>query len=246
VTLTSHGETFRRYAHASVSALNQGVAAISQAREQGGYSLAIGALPTVAARIMPAAIQRAKADGLAAGIRVVTGPNEVLLTQLRNGDLDLVVGRLAEPAQMQGLAFEHLYSEEIVFVVRPGHALTAADPVPLGALAEHTVLMPTAASVIRPFVDRMLLAQGIAALPDTIESVSADFGRRYTLGSDAVWVISHGVVAGDLVEGRLVRLRIDAEPARGPVGLTLRTDIAEGVSLQRLLQAIRAVAAEAA
>jgi LysR family pca operon transcriptional activator len=59
-------------------------------------------------------------------------------------------------------------------------------------------------------------------------------------------VISHGVVAGDLVEGRLVRLRVDAEPARGPVGLTLRTDIAEGVSLQRLLQAIRAAAAEAA
>ena len=43
-----------------------------------------------------------------AAIKIVTGENAVLLEQLRVGDLDLVVGRLAAPEQMTGFSFEHL------------------------------------------------------------------------------------------------------------------------------------------
>ena len=100
VFLTGYGEAFQRYAGASLTALRQGVDSVSQAQARGGQTLAVGALPTTAARIMPAAVQRAKAEGLGATLRIVTGPNEVLLTQLREGGLDLVVGRLAEPRQV--------------------------------------------------------------------------------------------------------------------------------------------------
>ena len=51
-------------------------------------------------------------------IKIVTGENAVLLEQLRLGELDLVVGRLAAPEKMTGFFFEHLYSEQVLFVVR--------------------------------------------------------------------------------------------------------------------------------
>jgi LysR family transcriptional regulator, pca operon transcriptional activator len=250
VFLTGYGEAFQRYAGASLTALRQGVDSVFQAQARGGYSLAVGALPTTAARIMPAAVQRAKAAGLGATLRIVTGPNEEMLTQLRQGGLDLVVGRLADPRQMQNLAFEYLYSEEIVFAVRPDHPLLvpphlqATASVELGALADHTVILPSLASIIRPEVDRLLVTQGVARLPDVIESVSPDFARRYARTSDAVWVISHGVVAVDLAEGALVRLPVNAPETRGPVGLTLRADMPASVSLQLLMKTIREVAAE--
>ncbi|MGF1631309.1 MAG: pca operon transcription factor PcaQ [Kiloniellaceae bacterium] len=244
VFLTGYGEAFQRYAGASLTALRQGVDSVSQAQARGGHTLAVGALPTTAARIMPAAVQRAKAEGMGATLRIVTGPNEVLLAELRQGGLDLVVGRLAEPRQMQTLAFEYLYSEEIVFAVRPGHPLLAPPAgTELGALAGYTVILPTLSSIIRPEVDRLLVSQGVARLPDVIESVSADFGRRYTRSSDAVWIISFGVVAVDLAEGTLRRLTVNAPESRGPVGLTQRAGMPASVSLQILMKAIREVAA---
>ena len=50
----------------------------------------------------------------------------MLLEQLRLGELDLVVGRLAAPEKMTGFFFEHLYSEQVLFVVRAGHPLLGA------------------------------------------------------------------------------------------------------------------------
>jgi len=250
VFLTGYGEAFQRYAGASLTALRQGVDSVSQAQARGGHTLAIGALPTTAARIMPRAVERAKAEGLRATLRIVTGPNEEMLTQLRQGGLDLVVGRLAEPRRMQTLAFEYLYSEEIVFAVRPDHPLLghprrhAGTNVDLGALTGHTVILPTLNSILRPEVDRLLVSQGVARLPDVIESVSPDFSRRYTRTTDAVWIISYGVVADDLAEGTLVRVPVNAPEARGPVGLTLRAEMPASVSLQILMKAIREVAAE--
>jgi len=244
VFLTGYGEAFQRYAGASLTALRQGVNSVSQAQARGGHILAVGALPTTAARIMPAAVQRAKAEALGAPLRIVTGPNEEMLAQLRQGNLDLVVGRLAEPRQMQTLAFEYLYSEEIVFAVRPGHPLLSGETTAeLGALAGYTVILPTLTSIIRPEVDRLLVSQGVARLPDVIESVSPDFGRRYARSSDAVWIISFGVAAVDLAEGSLVRLPVKAPETRGPVGLTQRAEMPPSVSLQILMKAIREVAA---
>ncbi|GAB4361052.1 MAG: pca operon transcription factor PcaQ [Kiloniellaceae bacterium] len=246
VFLTGYGEAFQRYAGASLTALRQGVDSVSQAQARGGHTLAVGALPTTAARIMPQAVQRARAEGLGATLRIITGPNELLLQELRAGDLDLVVGRLAQPRQMQTLAFEYLYSEEVVFAVRPGHPLLDHETVELGQIVPFTVILPTLRSIIRPEVDRLLVSQGVARLPDIIESVTPDFSRRYTRMTDAVWIISYGVVADDLAEGVLARLAVSAPPSQGPVGLTQRAGMPPSVSLQILMKAIREVAAEQA
>ena len=251
VTLTRFGEVFLRYAGASVTALRQGVDSIAQARAKGGFAITVGALPTVAARVMPAAIQGFKADGVETTVRVVTGQNSVLLAQLRVGDLDLVVGRLAEPELMTGLAFETLYSEPVRLVVRPGHPLLGhlldGGSFDLERIRDFTVLMPIEGSIIRPYVDRLLIAHGVGALPDRIETVSMAFGRSYTRTSDAVWIISQGVVADDLADGLLVALPFASDPTTtGPVGLTTRADVPPGLATQMLMQAVRDVAAEGA
>ncbi len=143
VALTRFGEVFLRYAGASVTALRQGIDSITQARTKGGMAIKVGALPTVSTRVMPLAVSLFKQENTGTVVRVVTGDNSVLLSQLRTGDLDLVVGRLADPELMTGLSFEHLYSERISFVVRPDHPLLQEKPFELGRIARYTVLMPT-------------------------------------------------------------------------------------------------------
>lgn len=244
IKITRYGEAFLRHAGAALTAIRHGLDSVSQERAGDGPPVRVGALPTVSTRIMPRAMGHFLKEETGGRIKIVTGENAVLLEQLRVGDLDLVVGRLAAPEQMTGLSFEHLYSEQVVFVVRVAHPLLCGGQPVFGNLGAYPVLMPTRASIIRPFVDRYLIANGVASLSNQIETVSDSFGRAFVRCSDAIWIISAGVVAGDIADGTLVALPIDTAETRGPVGLTMRADAMPSMPLAILMQTIRETAAE--
>lgn len=239
--LTAFGETFYRHAATSIAALRQGIEAAGTARET--MVVRIGALPTVSARVLPEAVRNFTAANPGVHVRVLTGPNDYLLTLLRTADADVVIGRMAEPAAMAGLAFEHLYFESIGFVVRAGHPLLAERAFTLSMLENYQILMPTPGSVIRPFVDRLLVGHGITGLRIEVETVSDAFGRAYVRQSDAIWLISQGVVAEDVAQGQLALLPVDATETLGPVGLTTRADAVHSLAATALIQAIREVGA---
>ncbi|MCY1666415.1 pca operon transcription factor PcaQ [Rhizobium sp. SL86] len=243
IRITRPGEVFLRHAAASLTALRQGIDSVSQELLDNVPPVRIGALPTVSTRIMPRAMALFLEEQTRSRIKIVTGENSVLLEQLRMGELDLVVGRLAAPEKMTGFSFEHLYSEKVLFVVRAGHPLLAGGSV-FNGLGDYPVLMPTRGSIIRPFVEQFLIANGVAALPTQVETVSDAFGRAFVRSSDAIWIISSGVVAGDIADGVLAALPIDTSETKGPVGLTLRTDAPPSLPLSILMQTIRQAASE--
>jgi len=242
IRITRYGEVFLRHAGAAITALRQGIDSVSNERSGQGVPVRIGALPTVSTRVMPQAISLFLNEKTQSRIKIVTGENSVLLEQLRLGDLDLVVGRLAAPEKMTGFSFEHLYSEQVVFAVSARHPLLDSQEDIFAHLAEFPVLMPTRASIIRPFVDRFLIANGVATLPTQIETVSDAFGRAFVRANNAVWIISSGVVANDVEDGTLALLPIDTSETRGPVGLTMRADITPSLPLMILMQTIREAA----
>lgn len=239
VTLTSFGTLFLRHAEAGLEAFDEGARALRAARDPASLPLRIGALPTVSARLMPGAMRRFLAEGLGAVPRIVTGPNDYLLDELRNGHLDLVIGRMADPAAMDGFVFEPLYSEPLCMAVRANHPLLGAQGFRPQAIPDCLVMMPPPGSAIRPVVDRFLLSVGIPAPSRVIETVSLAFGRTFLLDSDAVWIISEGVVARDLASGTLRRLPLDMATTRGAVGVTRRARVALPVAGELFLAALQ-------
>jgi len=246
IKITRYGEVFLKHAGAALTALRQGLDSVTQERIGDAPPIRIGALPTVSTRIMPRAMQLFLKENTWSRLKIVTGENAVLLEQLRVGDLDLVVGRLAGPEKMTGFSFEHLYSEQVVFAVRAGHPLLKSRQSHFNALSDYTVLMPTRASIIRPFVEGLLIANGVPSLPNQIETVSDSFGRAFVRASDAIWIISAGVVASDIEDGALAVLPIDTSETKGPVGLTMRNDAVPSLPLSILMQTIREAAMEVA
>lgn len=244
IRITRYGEVFLRHAGAALTALKQGLDSVSQERTGEAPPIRVGALPTVSTRIMPRAMELFLREETWSRIKIVTGENAVLLEQLRVGDLDLVVGRLASPDNMTGFSFEHLYSEQVVFAVRAGHPLLSGKQSPFSDLSRYTILMPTRGSIIRPFVESFLIANGAGGLPNQIETVSDSFGRAFVRASAAIWIISAGVVAGDVDDGLLALLPIDTSETKGPVGLTVRTDAIPTLPLSILMQTIREAANE--
>jgi LysR family pca operon transcriptional activator len=239
VTMTGFGEVFLKYAGASVNALREGADSISQARMKSKTSLTIGILPTVAASILPMAVERFRKLGMDVTLKLISAPNNFLLGQLRVGDLDLVVGRLAEPAHMSGLSFQHLYSESLVFAVRKGHPLLKKERLSFMDIRDYTVLFPVEGSIIAKVAKSVLVAEGVGELPDVIEVISGAFGKEYVRQTDAIWIISHGVAAPQIGLGVLEALPLGTEDTLGPVGLTTRADTIPSPTMQLFMHAVR-------
>ena len=226
ISLTKQGEIFLHFAEMSVAALQQGLHGVEQIESGGKGRLAVGALPSVAARLMPTVVMNFLELTKDTTLSISDGPHNYLVNLLRQGELDLVVGRLGTPDSMQGISFTQLYSEHVQFVVRPNHPL-ALNP-DLNALPDWPVIFPARTSAIRPLVERFLIANGIGELPNRVETVSGAFGRVYVPQTDAVWIISAGVVANEVEAGRLVALPFDMGITKGPVGLMARQDSEPG------------------
>lgn len=230
VSLTPQGEYFHGFAQSSLSALEQGLAGFEAAGHGGAMHLRVGALPSVAARLMPQVVTELGRLVPDLRLTIADGSHAHLIGLLQAGRLDLVIGRLGAPEIMRGVRFTQLYLEEIAIVVRPGHPILQAPD--LRRIGEWPVLYPPPWAAIRPFVESLLIAEGIPLPARRIETVSGAFGRAHMPESDAVWIISAGVISRELAEGRLVRLPITTDLTEGPVGLMTKADTPEGPAQQ--------------
>ncbi|MFW8584498.1 pca operon transcription factor PcaQ [Rhizobium beringeri] len=246
IKITRYGEVFLRHAGAALTALRQGLDSVSQEQLSEAPPIRIGALPTVSSRIMPRAMELFLKEKTWSRVKIVTGENAVLLEQLRVGDLDIVVGRLAGAEKMAGFSFEHLYSGAggVCRARRPSAARRPAIAVCrlcqlYGADADAGVDHPAGG---RKFLDRQRRFQSAEPDRDGVGS----FGRAFLRASDAIWIISNGVVANDVADGRLALLPVDMGETKGPVGLTMRADAVPSLPQSILMQTIREAAGEVA
>jgi LysR family pca operon transcriptional activator len=241
VRLSPEGAVFREFAGQSLAALRRGLDGVAELREGGGEALRVGSLPSVAARLMPAAVARFRALSPETRLHLRDGAHGALTADLRAGRLDMVIGRMGSAEMMQGLSFTQLYQERVVLVARAGHPLSRAAP-DAAALGRWPVLYPPEGAAIRPLVDRWCLAQGLTGFADRIDCVSGAFGRNYLRASEALWFISEGVVAQDRADGQLVALALDLGLTAGPVGLMTRPETAPSRSQQLLVRALQEAA----
>lgn len=246
ITLTAPGETFLRYATASLSALDQGIQNVARSRRDARQSVNVGALPNVAVHVLPEAARLFKQKHREVPIRISTGTNRALTQSLRQGDLDFMVGRLAAPEDMSGLQFEHLYQEDLVAVVRPGHPLLALrEPAEIAAsLNAHSVILPVPGTIIREDAEQLLLSIGGSELADIVETLSVEFSRSYVLRSSAIMITPRGTVRQDIESGFLEMLHLDTEATKGSVGLTIRQEMRLSPLARDLASIVRVLAAD--
>lgn len=217
LVLTEGGKIFRRQATLALEALEAGAAAL---RPGTSGTLRVGVLPTAATRIVPAVALRFRDLRPEILLKVETGPHHHLIRLLREGGLDLIIGRLPDVSEMPGLSFEHLYEEDVVLVGRVGHPL--ADRPVVEAVSQSQLILPPETALIRRPVNDYLASLDLIGATPAIETVSLAVGRGICLASDALWFISRGVIAEELDRGMLMEFRLDARFMSGAVGITRR------------------------
>ena len=237
--LTRQGETFLRAAETGLAQL--ALATDSVVAEAGaGEAIRIGALPNVCSQFLPQLVMDFKAHSPEVVIHIIPGTNAALLSALRRGETDFVIGRLSSSEDMKGLAFEALFDEPLIFVVRADHPL-ANGRHSLQAAMSYPFLLPPEGTIIRQEANRYLASQSVSQIPDVIETTSSDFQRAYLRISDAVAIVPSGVLQGDVDQGALCKLSIGDGELSGPVGLTVNPELPQGHAATRLLSLIRAM-----
>lgn len=243
VTPTAAGQAFLRYAGPSVQALREGVRSLRSGEHEAG-AVRLGVLSTVESALLPEVVRRLHQQHAALVVSVVTGPSAHLLDQLRVGALDLVVGRMTDSPQIEGLSFEHLYSEAMILVVRPGHALLQADLHDLSQLGDYPVVLPLAGTTIRRYADSLYVQCGIVMPQQRLETLSVALSRRYVQSTDAVWIAPQDAVRQDLARVELLELDIGLREPGGSVGICSNPTAALSLAAQWCCEALREAAAD--
>lgn len=251
VSLTPEGEAFRRHARAAMARLEAAAAAIRP--ETGAGRLAVGLLPTVSTRFFPQIVGEYlghdqshdrghdRGHDRAPTLSIETGAHPVLLRKLRDRQIDLMIGRMPQPAEMPGLEFEFLYEEPIIAAVRAGHP-GQGQPI-ARLLCDHPVILPTRDAIIRGTVDAYLGSLNLAELVPAVETSTLALGRGLLFATDAVWFISQGVLEAELEAGQIETLPLGATYLSGAVGMTVVAGHLLPPALSRLMDFARQAAA---
>ncbi len=241
VSLTAAGVAFMRYAGPCVQALRDGVNSLRDGEHEAGQ-VRVGVLSTVESLLIPEVVRRLHERHTALVVSVATGPGAYLLSQLRVGELDLVIGRMTDSPDIQGLTFEHLYSESMTLVVRPGHPLLAVGDEALGQLGDYPLVLPTAGTTIRKHADSLFVQCGVTPSRQRLETLSPALSRRYVLCSDALWVAPQDAVCLDVQRGELIELQLHVREPGGSVGICRNGALGLPLAAERFCDVLREVA----
>ncbi|APV74622.1 TPA: LysR substrate-binding domain-containing protein [Salmonella enterica subsp. enterica serovar Chester] len=236
--LTVPGEQFLTHAVKVLDALNTAGQALNRKEDASADVVRVGALPTAALGILPAAIGQFHQQQKSTSLQVATMNNTMLLAGLKSGEIDLGIGRMSDPELMGGLNYELLFLESLKLVVRPGHPLLQ-ETITLSRVMEWPVVVSPKGTVPRQNAEALLQSQGCKMPAGCIETLSASLSRQLTVDYDYVWFVPSGAVKEDLRQATLVSLPVPTQSAGEPIGILTRVDIPLSTGAQMLIAAIR-------
>lgn len=237
--LTAAGQQFLSYAQQSLNLLSEGIVKV-WGQTQRGPHLRIGVLPTTSRKLIPSALTHIMQTFEQVEVSIYEGVNQLLIKRLHEKEVDLIVGGIASPDYMSSLKFELLYTEPLMLAVRPGHPLLALGDAWRASFQRYVLMLPIAGTNIRRRADLFMVAQGLPAPSQVIQTISNDVATKM-LEQDAIWFAPKGVMQDLLDDHRLVCLPIDTSSTQESVGITTRRDAEYKPLIAEFIQALKAL-----
>lgn len=210
--------------------------------EPGGGVLALGALPVAAAGMLPGVLRRLKQSQPRLRIRLQQGRTEDLLPLLAAGEIELIVGRLYDPATKDEFDREALWAEPISILARAGHPILNSAPNAV-ELRRYDLILPSITQRVGQEIDRVLAELAVDA-SNALRSSSYVLIREMLLETDMLSVMPRSMMLGDLVRGALRIVPMPIEAPERPAGLIWRRDSERSPARVLFTDCLRAYLAE--
>jgi len=134
VTLTGAGTALYPRARRILDEVRETEETIRRERTEGAGTLSVGAIPTVAPYVLPAAVQRLRARHAAMRVALREDYSAILARLLLEGSLDVVIAAL--PYAFDHLETEVLGTDALVVAVPASHAAARAGRITLAQLRD--------------------------------------------------------------------------------------------------------------
>ena len=240
---TAHGIVPTRAADALAQAARLAVLELQQAdadlaeltaAEVG--EIVIGATPLAKSFVLPRAIAEFRGFRPNLPIRIKEGPYPDLLTALRRGEIDFLIGALRDPPPIGDVEQKTLFFDTVVLVSGIRHPLADRVDVTIEELADYPWVVSPAGTPIRGYFDNLFAKASSQGPKSIVETGSLILMRELLDCSDHLGCTSRLQAEAEIGRGLMRALPIDLAQTSRPIGVTLRRDWLPTLAQQHFLE----------
>ncbi len=241
VTPTPYGEVVIKHAKLVLTQLRHAGDELTSLKEGTAGHIFVGTLLAASPALLPRSVAQLRRERPGIAVTIMEGTNDKLMPALRAGDLDIVLGRLPEYREREGLVQEVLYGEPVAVVARRGHPLALKPRLTLKGLAKADWILPPPQTSLRRQIVKAFQNAGLEPPVDRVESVSIMTNHTLLMETDMIAAMPYEVAN---VYSGLVRLPITLETTVGEVGATTRAGVEMSAATSQFMEILREVAKE--
>jgi DNA-binding transcriptional LysR family regulator len=194
-------------------------------RGVGTGTLRIGAGPAMRHRVLPTALAGVSRRHPRLDVRVRLGDWQALARALLDREIDIMLGERSEAEGDARFEIQPLPNETGVWYANPDHPLLADGPereLPLSALAEYTLALPSLPERLTPIL-QPLLGDKDRGRASVIQCDDLQVLKALALRGNVIALLAESIAGEDAQRGHLVALRVKAKmPTTYPGAIWLR------------------------
>lgn len=239
---TWYGQVLIRRARSALLEIGRAQEEIAALRDGRMGQASVGTVVNPGTNLVPAAVAAIKREHPGILVRVEMDYSRPLVAKLLDGQLDLVVGRIMEPAGGMELEFEPLADEPHSVIVRGEHPLASRQRLVHADLAPFGWILPPPDSVLRTRLETMFLERGLTPPDNVVETSSLPVTVNLLRASDLLAALPVEAVAAYLSARQLAVLPLELGVGMESFGIIRRRGHLLSPAAQRVLEALRTVA----
>ena len=181
---------------------------LSRLRQGSAEKISIGSIMVALPECLSKALLRIKQIYPLLSVVVEIGTSDRLIEQLRDGNLDLVIGRLPHPGDpvSQECVFRPIGEEEVLIMASSCHPLVEqarSAPIPLAALLGYPWILQSKGSPSREIIDQECISRGVSMPTCFVETSSLIFTTTLLMCENMLAVAPHSIAAQYVENGSL-------------------------------------------
>ncbi len=241
---TAFSRSVVRHIRLARNLLRQGVEAMASIAGVTRGRVVVGTLPFVRTSILPTSIIRILEQHPELDIATTESPYDDLITGLRCGDVDFVLGALRGAGADSDVAEEPLLNDDLSVIARAGHPLQKHKRPSWQDLLEYPWVLPRRGVPTRELLANLIAEQGLAEPQHIIETSSFVIQRGLVMDSDRLTVLSRHQCGREEQAGMLTCLDIQLPSTTRAIGITTKSNRELSPAAALLTAQVRQAAAE--
>lgn len=239
VTPTPYGEVVINHAKLILSQVRQISEEVTSIAQGVTGHINIGTLLAASPTLIPKSVLKLKKERPNITVTIIEGTNDKLMPALRTGDIDIVVGRLPEFREREGISQDVIYDEPIAIVARKNHPLLGKNNLEFARLKEFDWILPPTSTSLRRQIESEFRNEGLEPPHESIESISILTNFKLLRETDMLAAMPLHVAE---YNEALAVLPISFKGATSDVGVSYRSNYTLSTAVSYFIETLKNVA----